>query len=80
MSASDNYAVELGERVIASMYEENFGNKFIRQHRIAERALEAKMAASEKPIELCTFKNDYGWCKKDAGHSGSHTVIWLGAD
>lgn len=76
----NNFAVELGERVIAAMYEENNGNKYTRQHKIAERAFDARVAASTKPFEVCSFRNDYGWCKLESGHSGKHTVIFLGND
>lgn len=75
-----NYAVELGERVIAAMYDENSGLLYKRMGRISDRALEARFLAAEKPFEICDFKNQYGLCKLDKGHKGSHTVINLGSD
>ena len=80
MSQQNNYAVELGERVIAAMYEENAGLLYKRMGRISDRALEAKFLAAEKPFEVCDFRNSYGWCKLDKGHEGKHTVINLGSD
>lgn len=71
---------EIGERVIAAIYEENSGVKYKRQHVVAERAIEARFAAAEKPVNLCDFHNQFGYCKLDKGHLGSHTVIWLGED
>lgn len=80
MSANDNYAVELGERVIAGLYEENTGLKYKRQHVVSGRAIDARFEASLKDVVICDFRNDYGWCKLDKGHEGSHTVIFLGKD
>lgn len=71
---------ELGERVLAALYEENHGLKSNRVHIIAERALDARIAANQKSFELCDFKNKYGWCKLEKYHQGSHTVIFLGED
>lgn len=76
----DNYSVELGNRVIAAMYEENNGIKYKRQHAVADRAMEALFSAAEKPVVLCEFSNKHGLCKLDKGHTGSHTVIDLGND
>jgi hypothetical protein len=80
MVQMDNYAVELGDRVIAAMYEENHGMSHIRRHVVAERALDAIYAAAAKPLILCDFSNKYGLCKFEKGHEGSHTVINLGND
>lgn len=71
---------ELGEREIAAFHEENTGTPYKRQQRIAERALDAKLAALEKPFIICDFKNKYGLCKLEKGHDGTHTVINLGND
>lgn len=74
------YAAELGERVLASLYQENSGNPYKRQGYIADLAMEARFQAAEKPFELCDFSNKYGLCKLDKGHAGSHTVVDLGKD
>jgi hypothetical protein len=71
---------EFGERVCAAIYEENSGNVYRRQHIVQERAMDAKFIAAEKKVDVCVFVNKYGWCKLDAGHQGSHTVINLGED
>ena len=68
------------EREISAIYEENVGNPYIRAHRIAERAFEAKLRAAEKIEPLCPFRNKYGWCKLAEGHEGSHTVVFLGKE
>lgn len=75
-----NRMFDLGERVIAALHRENTGVSYKRQHYIAEIAFDALVTAAEKPVNLCAFKNKYGWCKLDAGHEGQHTVIWLGDD
>lgn len=72
--------IELGERVVSAMYQENVGHFSKRQHYIAELAFDAKMQATQKPFELCDFKNKYGWCKLDALHEGSHTVVFMGPE
>lgn len=71
---------EFDDRVVAHLYHENHGPSYNRISWIKELCLEAKIRATEKPFEICTFKNDYGWCKLEVGHSGSHTVIFLGKD
>ena len=71
---------ELGERVIAAFHQENTGATYKRQHYIAALAFDALVAAAEKPVQLCQFKNKYGWCKLEDGHGGQHTVIFLGKD
>lgn len=71
---------EVGERAIAGLYEENTGIVYKRQHVIAGRAMDAKATAAEKFEPVCDFKNQWGWCKLDKGHQGSHTVINLGED
>lgn len=75
-----NDVEEIGERVIAALYEENNGVKYKRQHIVEERALDAKFIAAVKVEPLCQFKNKYGWCKLPENHKGSHTVINLGWD
>lgn len=79
-SGSNKILEELGERVIAALFEENTGTPYKRQQRIAERALDARIAAIGKPFTICQFSNKYGLCKLEAGHLGSHTVINLGND
>lgn len=73
-----NAIEEFGERVCAAIYEENSGNVYRRQHIIQERIIDARFIAAEKKVDLCQFKNQYGWCKLEIGHKGSHTVINMG--
>ncbi len=75
-----NMNEELGERVIAALWEENSGVVYKRQHVVSERAIDARFLAAEKKVDLCPFVNRYGYCKLDAGHQGSHTVLFLGDD
>lgn len=77
---SNNWVTELGERVIAAMYEENSGLSYKKRHIIEERFFDAKIAAAMKEVPMCSFKNKYGWCKLDEGHEGQHTVIFLGPE
>lgn len=77
----DQRSLEIfSEREIAALVEENVGSPYNRKHRIAERAFEARMKATEKIEPLCPFRNKYGLCKLAEGHAGSHTVIYLGDD
>lgn len=71
---------ELNEREISALHRENTGPQYSRIAVIKDRAVEAHIEASLKPVETCSFHNEYGWCKLDMGHSGSHTVIFLGRD
>ena len=73
-------AEELGERVLAALVDENSGNKYHRVNVIRDKGIEAIFQAAEIPIQICGFRNKYGWCKLADGHKGSHTVIWLGDD
>lgn len=80
MNKNKNAIEEFGERVVAAIYEENTGVVYKRQHRISERAMDARFLAAEKKETMCSFKNKYGWCKLPEGHEDSHTVINLGWD
>lgn len=75
-----NYNVELGERVIAAMFQENTGPSYNRIAHIKDRAIDAQISAALVEVPVCDFRNKYGWCIKDKGHSGTHTVINLGND
>lgn len=72
--------IELDERVISAMVQENTGNPYKRQHYISGIAFDAKAEAAMKPFDRCQFSNKYGLCKLEIGHPGSHTVISLGSD
>ena len=71
---------ELGERVISAIYQENHGNRYHRQGVIVDRWLDGLVAATTREIVMCDFRNQWGWCKFEKGHSGKHTVIYLGKD
>lgn len=71
---------ELSEREISALYRENVGPAYKRKGVIIDRAIEAHIEASLKPVQRCDFRNVYGYCKLDVGHDGTHTVINLGWD
>jgi hypothetical protein len=71
---------ELSDREISALLRENTGGAYKRAGYISDLAIEAHIEASLRPVETCDFRNDYGWCKLDKGHGGSHTVIFLGKD
>lgn len=71
---------ELGERVIACMYDENRGNLYHRRNVIADRAFEAKFRAAEEETPVCRFSNKWGFCTLSEDHKGAHTVVFLGDD
>lgn len=68
------------DREISALHRENFGPGYNRIAVIKDRCIDAKIEASLKITVNCDFKNNHGWCKLDAGHEGSHTVIFLGKD
>lgn len=70
----------LNEREISALVRENTGTPYKRMGYISDLAIEAHIEASLKTVVTCDFRNDYGWCKLDKGHAGSHTVIYLGKD
>lgn len=70
----------LNEREVSALHRENVGPAYNRMAVIKDRVVEAQIEAALKPSETCGFHNDYGFCKLDAGHSGTHTVIFLGKD
>lgn len=71
---------ELTEREISDIHRENTGPSYRRIAAIKDRVLEAHIEAALIPAPVCDFVNKYGHCKLDKGHSGTHTVIWLGGD
>lgn len=70
----------LNEREVSALHRENVGPAYNRIAVIKDRAIEAHIEASLKDTVTCDFHNDYGFCKLDSGHSGTHTVIFLGKD
>lgn len=76
MSGSQNY--ELEEREICALVQENVGAPFKRLSYIKDRCIEARIEAALIPTDVCPFSNNFGFCKLNSGHKGTHTVIWLG--
>lgn len=68
------------DREISALHRENTGAPYNRLAIIKDRFMDAKIEASLRETPICTFKNNHGWCKLDAGHEGQHTVIFLGKD
>ncbi len=68
------------EREISALHRENSGPHYNRLSVIIDRFIEAHIEASLKQVDICKFRNKWGWCKLEKDHGGQHTVIYLGDD
>lgn len=71
---------EWTEREVSALHRENTGKYYERMAVIKDRVIDAQIEAALKPSQTCRFHNEWGWCKLDEYHEGSHTVIFLGRD
>ena len=71
---------QLSEREISALFRENVGAPYRRAAYISDLAIDAQIEAALAPIEVCKFKNQWGYCKLPENHEGTHTVIYLGDD
>lgn len=68
------------DREISAIHRENVGPAYNRMAVIKDRVLEAHIEAALISTPICDFVNEWGWCKLNKGHLGTHTTIYLGGD